>query len=92
MEQLPSNFEQFSFEEKVERATSFEELFKVIQEIKEIKGESGIYTADYVIKRIEQIRHGHRDITFVTRGMGIRDKVSLLLSEDKVFKKYSKHN
>lgn len=77
-------------EERINHATTFDELHEIISGLAEIKGESGTYSPADVIKRIEQVRHGHRDIGFVTRAFGLRDKVESMLPDDKVFKKYSK--
>ena len=58
--------------------------------MREIEGAQKAYSPEEVIKVIERVRHGHRDIDFVTRSYGIRDAVERLLVEDKIYKKYTK--
>ena len=71
-----------------ENATNFDELYDMIRAKGEIEGTQKIYSADEVIKVIERVRHGHRDITFVTRSYGLHDTVKRLSSSDKIYRKY----
>lgn len=78
-----------TIEDKIKNVTSFDELYAILDELNEIKGESGVYKNFEVHKKIEQVRHGHRDVGYVTRALGLRDKVGQLLPDDKIFKKYN---
>ena len=74
--------------EMITRCTSFDELFSVIRSIRVIHSNSiGEMSADYIIKRIEQVRNGHRDITFITTSHGLRGTVEKLLENDRTYKK-----
>lgn len=73
----------------LEKVTSFEEMYAMLRKQKDIKGTQKIYLPEEVIKRIEQIRHGHRPIGFITRTYGIRSALERLLPNDKIFKKYT---
>ena len=72
----------------LEICTSFDELYKKLQAIGEVKGTQKNYSASELIKKIEQVRHGHRDISFITRSYGLQEVVKKLLLTDRVYKKY----
>lgn len=85
MEKIPQ-FEQVIKEP--EECECFDELYAYIKSKGEIVGSQKIYQAYELIKKIEQVRHGHRDISFITRTDGIRDAVIKLLKNDHVYAKY----
>ncbi len=76
----------------IENATSFDALYEVIRSMGEIKGTRRSYTPEQLIKKIEQVRHGHRPINFVTRSHGIRNAVERLLENDRIYQKYIKRS
>jgi len=54
----------------------------------EIPGSSNRDTGVKVARRIEQVRHGHRDLRYVTGALEIRTLVEMMLPQDKTYKKY----
>ncbi len=85
----PQKNEQNSSPE-AEKINSFEELYAFLRSKKEIHGSWKSYSPDTLIKTIERVRHGHLPLDFITRTMNIRDTVERLLSNDKVYLKYTK--
>ncbi len=69
----------------IENAESFDVLYEVIRTMGEIRGAQKNSSSEEIIKVIERVRHGHRQIDFVTRSYRIRDVVERLLESDKVF-------
>lgn len=69
-------------------ASSFEELYELIAALAVVPGSQSRHSADDLKKKIEQVRHGHRDITAVTRTFGLRKKVEQLLPSDETYRKY----
>ncbi len=88
-ENMPNPIE----EEKIgfENCSSFDELYRILREQEEIEGTIKKYNSAELIKIIEQVRHGHKGIGFVTRSYGLRDLVEKLLSNDRIYNKY-KHD
>jgi hypothetical protein len=74
----------------IENAESFDVLYEVIRKMGVIRGTQKSYSSEEIIKVIERVRHGHRQIEFLTRSYGIRDAVKRLLESDKVYQKYTK--
>ena len=72
----------------LEEAKSFEELYEMLEILGEVEGTLKIYTPDVLKTKIEQVRHGHRDLSFITRSHGLREVVERLLKDDLVFAKY----
>lgn len=77
-----------NIENDISQCQSFDELYKIIKKLKHVEGSQKTYLSDELIKYIERVRHGHRNILFITRTHGIRDIVKKLLPADKIFKKY----
>jgi peptide subunit release factor RF-3 len=75
--------------EKVTACETLDELRKVLEEIGPVQGSSAVHHPRDIWHRIEQVRHGHRGITFVTQTYKIREKVTELLEADPTYKKYS---
>lgn len=74
----------------IENAKTFDILYEIIGTMDMISGTQKAYTPKELITIIERVRHGHRDIEFVTRSYGIRDAVERLLESDKVYQKHVK--
>lgn len=85
------NFENNPLEEEkigIENATSFDMLYEILKEVESIRGTQKTYDAETLRKKIEQARHGHKEINVITRSYGIRDAVERLLENDRVYQKY----
>lgn len=72
----------------IENVVSFDELYEKLRAFGNIEGSQKFYTPEMLIKKIEQVRHGHSNLLFITRSYGLRDVVARLLLEDAVYKKY----
>lgn len=70
-------------------ASDFDELYDAIKHLGVVKGTQKDYSAAQLILKIEQVRHGHRMLNFITRSRGIREAVELLLQNDKIYQKYT---
>lgn len=82
---------------KIWEARNFEDLFKVLKEIKNVNGSNGeIYSDEDIIDVIKRLRGGDEkiNIDYVTRGGGIdiRGKVVELLNEEKKEKDKNEQN
>lgn len=82
------NSEEKAKEDLVSSCTSFVQLAETIRIIGAVQGTRKLYYPDELIRKIEQVRHGHRTLEFVTRTYGIRSKVESMLETDLVYKKY----
>lgn len=71
----------------IENAKSFEELYKLIRQMGEIKGTRTVYAAEEIISDIEQVRHDILAVGYVTRSHGLRGTVERLLKDDEVYQK-----
>lgn len=69
-------------------ASSFDELYELINALAVVPGSQANHSADNLRKKIDQVRHGHRDITAITRTFGLRKKVEQLLPSDETYRKY----
>lgn len=67
---------------------SFDELYNVIEIMREIKGSRKTYTFEELKLQLEQLRHGHEDLSYVTNTFSLREKVEQLLVDDSMYKKY----
>ncbi|MFA6198189.1 MAG: hypothetical protein WC734_03510 [Patescibacteria group bacterium] len=63
----------------IEYAASFESLYDILRGMGEVVGTAKTYTADELIRKIDDVRRGDRDISFITRSHGIRSAVERLL-------------
>lgn len=73
---------------KIFECVSFDDLYRVLSSIGDIQGSQKVYSPGDVKLKIEQIRHGHRDISYITTTFGLRTKVEELLQNDSVHIKY----
>ena len=64
----------------IEAAVSFEGLYSILRAMHEVVGTAKTYTPDELIKKIEDVRRGDRDIGFITRSHGLRSTVERLLT------------
>lgn len=72
--------------EKIEGCTTLDELYGVLSEMDAIQSTSGEYSGADVRDSIEEVRHGRRNITYITRADGIRNKALTLLLGDSIYK------
>jgi hypothetical protein len=70
--------------EMIARASSLDQLCEMLRSVKRVVGSSYNQSGADVVRRIEQVRYGHRTIEDhrITRAMGIRDTVERLLQDD----------
>ncbi len=72
---------------KIADANSFEELERVIDSVKTIKGSDGyIYSADDLILKIGSVRKAEARVDIITRSHGLREKVSQLFASELIEK------
>jgi hypothetical protein len=92
MEKYAENLESFASitAEQVETCSSIDELKSLLKGQGVLAESTHQQTGDQINKRIEQVRHGHREPDFITSALGLRGKVLELLPEDKVYIKYTK--
>ncbi|MFA6198585.1 MAG: hypothetical protein WC734_05580 [Patescibacteria group bacterium] len=66
----------------IEAAASFEGLYSILRTMLEVVGTAKTYTPDELITKIEDVRRGDRDISFITRSHGLRNTVERLLTNE----------
>lgn len=74
--------------EKISSCTTFDELYSELDAIRIVEGSRKKYSALELRKNIEQVRHGHLDISYITNTHRIRTVVEGLLTSDAIYKKY----
>ena len=74
----------------LEESTSFDSLYENLRGLDTVQGTRKEYTVEELIKKIEAVRHGHKDLILLTRSFGIRETVERLLADDPVYQKYTK--
>ena len=74
---------------RIAAVANLDELPDVLRSISVVRTDAlGNPSGDSVARRVDQVRHGQREINFVTRALGIADKVQELLSKDSHYKKH----
>lgn len=73
--------------QRIQAANTIDDLKTAILHLKIIETSNGSVAALEVIRRIDQVRNGHRSLDFVTRTYGIRARLQGLLADDRVYKK-----
>ncbi len=58
---------------------NFENLYKIIRRIGIIPGTAKDYPSEKLVADINEVRRGEKDLGFITRTYGLRDKVKELL-------------
>lgn len=77
------------FRGNILECASFGDLYDVLNTVGDIQGSQKVYSPSDLKLKIEQVRHGHRDISYITSTFGLRTKVEELLKDDPVYKKYT---
>ena len=67
-------------QDAINKAENFDELYVILDQIKELQGTKKTYTASELKDIIEQVRGGVMDSVHVTRAGGLRGKVEKLLN------------
>ena len=68
----------------IESSKSFIELFQVLDREKSISGTQKTYSAQELKKLITRVREGKKDLSWITRAYGLREKVRQLLEREKL--------
>ena len=70
-------------EKKIKDSKNFGELFYALNDAGNIKGSEKSYSGEELISIINKVRSGELDIDYVTRTHGLREKVFLLMDQEK---------
>ena len=70
-------------EKKIKDSKNFGELFYVLNDIGNVKGSEKSYSGEELISIINKVRSNELDINYVTRTHGLREKVLLLMDQEK---------
>lgn len=69
-------------QKSIEASRSFKQLYETLRTIGSIESTTGPFEAEELISIIEKVRTGQRELTYVTRTHGLREKVKSLMSEE----------
>ncbi len=73
------------FKKEIIKATNFKSLFDSLYGLGEVTGSNGkVYKASYLKAVINKIRKGEAVLSYITKTLGIRDKVAELVGKEKV--------
>jgi hypothetical protein len=66
----------------INNAHSLDELFDILENVKEINGSNQTLSSEELISQIEAVQHKQADLETITKTFGLRDKVLELLDGD----------
>ena len=74
--------EDLSLEQGIFRSQSWRDLYKVLEKHGGIRGaDNYFYTSQELIPKIDRVRKGELDLSYITRTAGLRDKVAELMEK-----------
>ena len=76
--------QEIQIKQMIHSAQDFPELFIALRKIKGLQGTTEYYEAGDLISLINQVKNGEKDITYITRAGGLRNRVAELIKIEQI--------